>query len=199
MSTYNVSMVIKMKNEQLVVENMRLAYSRAYLFDKGVIDVDELKSIALFGLVKAAKTFNYDKNVKFVTYATTVIDNEIKCYLRINKKTLSNVSLDYEYDNGLTLKDKLIDEEKNFEINLEEKDLCRNAFEKIKEYSLKEQKMFYLYICDGYTTSLIANIIGVSQSYVSRILRRIFDDMREEFKINCNQKRLTKNKINSII
>lgn len=188
-----------MKNEHLAIQYINLAYSRAHKFDKGVFDIEELKSVSMLGLVKAANTYNPDKNVKFLTYATRVIDNEIKLYLRKNKKNIGIMSLEYEYEDDLFLKDKLTDTENDFEIKVEEKDLCLNAFEKIKDYSIKEQKIFHLYIYNGYTTRLISELTGVSQSYVSRVLKQIFEKLRKDLDVNSKQKHLTRNKINSII
>ena len=71
--------------------------------------------------------------------------------------------------------------------------------EKIKDYSIKEQKIFHLYIYNGYTTRLISELTGVSQSYVSRVLKQIFEKLRKDLDVNSKQKHLTRNKINSII
>lgn len=190
---------MKMENENLVIENLGLAYSRANFFDKGVFDIEELKSVSVLGLVKAAATYKLDKNVKFSTYSVKVIDNEIKFYLRNNIKTLGNISMEVENKNGIPFKETFFDDEQNVEVKVEEKDICKRALEKIKNYSLKEQKIFYLYIYNGYTTTLIGKIIGVSQSYVSRILKKMFEKLRDDLKVNNEEKCLTKNKINSII
>lgn len=182
-----------MKNESLVINNLNLAYSRASYFSTSNIDLEELKSIARFGLVKAAISFKYSKNVKFSTYATRVIDNEIKSNIRKNMNYINHfgyASLEETIKDGITLKDMIPSKDCNIEDKYIEKEQFLSVINEIKSFSKRDIEMVYLCIFKEYTTSRIGEILGLSQSYISRRLRLIYEKVRNNLEIEP-QKNLT--------
>ena len=153
--------------------------------------VEDLISIGTIGLIKAINTFNPDKNIKLATYASRCIENEILMYLRRNNKTKMEVSIDeplnVDWDgNELLLSDILGTEEdaiyKDLENEAEKKVLIRA----IGHLSGREQTIirmrFGLGTADGEekTQKEVADILGISQSYISRLEKKIMQRLRRE-------------------
>ena len=153
--------------------------------------MEDLISIGTIGLIKAINTFNIDKNIKLATYASRCIENEILMYLRRNNKTKLEVSIDeplnVDWDgNELLLSDVLGTDEDVISQNIEsevDKSLLGKAMEKLseRERSIIEMR-FGLNSIDGNekTQKEVADMLGISQSYISRLEKRIIKRLHRE-------------------
>ena len=175
----------------LIEHNLRLVVYIAKKFDNTGVGVEDLISIGTIGLIKAINTFNPDKNIKLATYASRCIENEILMYLRRNSKTKLEVSIDeplnVDWDgNELLLSDILGTEEDVISRGIEdevEKSLLNLAIEKLGE---REKKIvclrFGLNSEDGneMTQKEVADLLGISQSYISRLEKKIIHQLKKE-------------------
>ena len=175
----------------LIEHNLRLVVYIAKKFDNTGVGVEDLISIGTIGLIKAINTFNPCKNIKLATYASRCIENEILMYLRRNSKTKMEVSIDeplnVDWDgNELLLSDILGTEEdtiyKDMETEAERKVLIR-AIGKLSDRERTIVMMrFGLNEPDGKekTQKEVADILGISQSYISRLEKKIMQRLRRE-------------------
>ena len=175
----------------LIEHNLRLVVYIAKKFDNTGIGVEDLISIGTIGLIKGINTFKTDKNIKLATYASRCIENEILMYLRRNNKTKLEVSIDeplnVDWDgNELLLSDILGTDEDVISRGLEnevEKSLLKKAIEKLnkREKSIVEMR-FGLNNKDGeeMTQKEIADFLGISQSYISRLEKKIMNRLKKE-------------------
>lgn len=181
----------------LIERNLRLVVYIAKKFENSGIELEDLISVGAVGLIKAVQSFNLDKNIKLATYASRCIENEILMHLRKVSKQKYEVSLDeplnYDKDgNELLLADILISEEgdsvsKGMESNVE-KQILLQALQKL---NTKEQQIMRLrFGLDGQEESTqkeVADILGISQSYISRIEKKILVRLKKEIsKVNAN-------------
>ncbi|RHP35427.1 RNA polymerase sporulation sigma factor SigE [Lachnotalea sp. AF33-28] len=175
----------------LIEHNLRLVVYIAKKFDNTGVGVEDLISIGTIGLIKAINTFNSSKNIKLATYASRCIENEILMYLRRNNKTKMEVSIDeplnVDWDgNELLLSDILGTDEdviyKDIEDEIEKK-LLNNA---ISLLTAREKKIvelrFGLHSEDGkeMTQKEVADLLGISQSYISRLEKKIIKRLKKE-------------------
>ena len=175
----------------LIEHNLRLVVYIAKRFDNTGVGVEDLISIGTIGLIKAINTFNRGKNIKLATYASRCIENEILMYLRRNIKTRLEVSIDeplnVDWDgNELLLSDILGTEEDVISRGIEdevEKSLLRLAIAKL---SRREQRIVALRYglgrTDGneMTQKEVADLMGISQSYISRLEKKIIHQLKKE-------------------
>ena len=175
----------------LIEHNLRLVVYIAKKFDNTGVGVEDLISIGTIGLIKAINTFNKDKNIKLATYASRCIENEILMYLRRNSKTRMEVSIDeplnVDWDgNELLLSDILGTDEdviyKDIENEMERK-LLNKAIEKLsqRERTIVELR-FGLKNPYGeeMTQKEVADLLGISQSYISRLEKKIIKRLKKE-------------------
>lgn len=175
----------------LIEHNLRLVVYIAKKFDNTGVGVEDLTSIGTIGLIKAINTFNPGKNIKLATYASRCIENEILMYLRRNNKTKMEVSIDeplnVDWDgNELLLSDILGTEEdviyKDMEMEVERK-LLMKAIGKLSD---REQTIvrlrFGINTLDGEerTQKEVADLLGISQSYISRLEKKIMKRLKKE-------------------
>lgn len=173
----------------LIERNLRLVVYIARKFENTGVCIEDLISIGTIGLIKAVNTFNPDKKIKLATYASKCIENEILMYLRRNSKIKSEVSFDeplnVDWDgNELLLSDilgtegdiifKFIEEEVD-------RELLNQAIEKLsrREKTIVELR-FGLKNGNEKTQKEVADILGISQSYISRLEKRIIKRLRKE-------------------
>ena len=173
----------------LIEHNLRLVVYIAKKFDNTGVSVEDLISIGTIGLIKAINTFNPVKNIKLATYASRCIENEILMYLRRNSKTKMEVSIDeplnVDWDgNELLLSDILGTDGDTVNRELEqevERSALRGLVSGLGE---REQRIMRLrFGLDGgeeRTQKEVADIIGISQSYISRLEKKIIRQLREE-------------------
>ena len=175
----------------LIEHNLRLVVYIAKKFDNTGVGVEDLISIGTIGLIKAINTFNPEKNIKLATYASRCIENETLMYLRRNNKTKLEVSIDeplnVDWDgNELLLSDILGTDEdvvgKDMETDVERK-LLKTAIEKLsgRERMIIELR-FGLNTSDGEekTQKEVADMLGISQSYISRLEKKIMGRLKKE-------------------
>ena len=180
----------------LIEHNLRLVVYIAKKFDNTGVGVEDLISIGTIGLIKAINSYNPDKNIKLATYASRCIENEILMYLRRNSKTKAEVSIDeplnVDWDgNELLLSDILGTEEdiiyKDLENEVERKMLSK-AIEKLSERERIIVDLRYgLSSIDGEekTQKEVADMLGISQSYISRLEKKIMRQLRKEMVKSC--------------
>ena len=175
----------------LIERNLRLVVYIARKFENTGIYVEDLISIGTIGLIKAINTFNPLKNIKLATYASRCIENEILMYLRRNNKVKMEVSIDeplnVDWDgNELLLSDILGTDENIISKNLEEevdRKLLRMALDKLGERErMIIELRFGLNTKDGTerTQKEVADLLGISQSYISRLEKKIIKRLKKE-------------------
>ncbi|WP_373370770.1 RNA polymerase sporulation sigma factor SigE [Lederbergia panacisoli] len=174
----------------LIERNLRLVVYIARKFENTGINIEDLISIGTIGLIKAVNTFNPEKKIKLATYASRCIENEILMYLRRNNKTRSEVSFDeplnIDWDgNELLLSDVLGTDDdiitKNLEANVDKK-LLFTALHKLSDREKQIMELrFGLTGGEEKTQKDVADMLGISQSYISRLEKRIIKRLRKEF------------------
>ena len=177
--------------QTLIEHNLRLVVYIAQKFDNTGVGVEDLISIGTIGLIKAINTFNPEKKIKLATYASRCIENEILMYLRRNNKTRMEVSIDeplnVDWDgNELLLSDILGTEEDVIYQGLEQEAEHRVLGSAISKLSEREQVIvklrFGINMPEGRekTQKEVADLLGISQSYISRLEKRIMKRLRKE-------------------
>ena len=175
----------------LIEHNLRLVVYIAKKFDNTSVGVEDLISIGTIGLIKAINTFNPTKNIKLATYASRCIENEILMYLRRTSKMKLEVSIDeplnVDWDgNELLLSDILGTEEDVIYKDMEdevEKDLLKKAVSRLSPRERKIVELRYgLKRRDGaeMTQKEVADTLGISQSYISRLEKKIIKRLKAE-------------------
>lgn len=176
---------------RLIEHNLRLVVYIAKKFDNTGIGVEDLISIGTIGLIKSINTYNPTKNIKLATYASRCIENEILMYLRRTSKMKMEVSFDeplnVDWDgNELLLSDILGTEEdiiyKDMETEVEKK-LLKKAISRLSPRERKIIELRYgLTTVNGkeYTQKEVADLLGISQSYISRLEKKIMKRLRKE-------------------
>ncbi len=175
----------------LIEHNLRLVVYIAKKFDNTGINIEDLISIGTIGLIKAINTFNPERNIKLATYASRCIENEILMYLRRNNKTKMEVSIDeplnVDWDgNELLLSDILGTEEDIISQNIEkevDKRLLNKALAKLNERERVIVQLRYGIDTENgnrYTQKEVADYLGISQSYISRLEKKIIKRLNKE-------------------
>jgi RNA polymerase sporulation-specific sigma factor len=182
---------IDSKNK-LIEHNLRLVVYLAKKYENTKFDLEDLVSIGTIGLIKGVMTYKMDKNIKLATYASRCIDNEILMFLRKNKKTRYEISfedsLSFDSDgNELHLEDVLGTDDDVVTKGLEsevEKSLLMEEIDKLDER--EKQVMTLRYGLNGkeeMTQKDVANLLGISQSYISRIEKKVIKRLKNIVKI----------------
>lgn len=175
----------------LIVHNLRLVVYIAKKFESSGVGVEDLISIGTIGLIKACNTFSPDKNIKLATYASRCIENEILMYLRKLNSKKHELSIDeplkIDWDgNELLLSDILGTESDCVNKDIEDKaewNVIVNLIEKLDSRERDIMKMRFGMIGDReYTQKEVADKIGISQSYISRLEKKIINRLRKELK-----------------
>ena len=175
---------------QLLIEhNLRLVVYISKRFENTGINIEDLISIGTIGLIKAVNTFNAGKNIKLATYASRCVENEILMYLRKINSQRTEVSFDEplntDWDgNELLLSDILGTEEDEVYRPLEDDADRQMLMEAIDSLDKREREIillrFGLPAGKEYTQKEVADMLGISQSYISRLEKRIIDRLRRE-------------------
>ena len=176
---------------QLIEHNLRLVVYIAQKFDNTGVGTEDLISIGTIGLIKAVNSFNPEKKIKLATYASRCIENEILMHLRRSSKLRMEVSIDeplnVDWDgNELLLSDILGTDEDLIYRDLEQEVECRLLKGAIARLSSREQTIiclrFGINMPDGKekTQKEVADILGISQSYISRLEKRIMKQLKKD-------------------
>ena len=174
----------------LVERNLRLVVYIAKKFENTGIGIEDLISIGTIGLMKAINTFNTDKKIKLATYASRCIENEILMYLRRSNKIKGEISIDEPLNqdgdgNELLLSDILGTESDVTSRRIEDevdKNLLKASMEKLgpREKHIMELRFGFRTGGDEKTQKEVADMLGISQSYISRLEKKIISKMKKE-------------------
>lgn len=175
--------------EELIVHNLRLVVYIAKKFENTGIPIEDLISIGTLGLIKAVNTFRISKNIKLATYASRCIENEILMYLRKTNSMKAEVSyyepLNVDWDgNELLLSDVLGSEPDEIYRDIEADDERSRLYQAINSLEERERLIMTMRFGIGggreYTQKEVADSLGISQSYISRLEKRIIEKIKRE-------------------
>jgi len=176
--------------KQILIEhNLRLVVYIAKRFENTGINIEDLISIGTLGLIKAINTFCSDKNIKLATYASRCIENEILMYIRKNAGKSGEISIDeplnVDWDgNELLLSDILSTEEDSVAEDIMKKEEIATIHNAINSLEPRERQIIVLrYGLDGapeMTQKDVADYLGISQSYISRLEKKILSKLHED-------------------
>ena len=173
----------------LIERNLRLVVYISRKFENTGIDMEDLISIGTIGLIKAVNTFNLDKNIKLATYASRCIENEILMCLRKNNKKKSEVSFDeplnVDLDGNELLLSDILGTENDIVYNLIEDEVDKQLlFTALKSLNDREKEIIQLRFglngSSEKTQKEVADILGISQSYISRLEKKIINRLKKE-------------------
>lgn len=173
--------------DKLIEHNLRLVVYVAKKYEINLTNLEDLISIGTLGLIKAIQTFKPDKNIKLATYASRCIENEILMFLRKKSRMKAEVSFDeplnIDYDgNELLLSDIISNETNSIVDNLEQSEKKDEVFEAINELRERERQILVLRFGldnnEEMTQKEVAEYLGISQSYISRLEKRIIKKLR---------------------
>ena len=175
--------------DKLIEHNLRLVVYIAKKFELSGIEFEDLISIGSIGLIKAVKTYSLDKNIKLATYASRCIENEILMQLRKNSRKRAEMSLDEPLSsdgegNELLLADIISVDEDCVSKNIETSSERQVLMDVVSKLESREQMIMYLRFGlagnDEKTQKEVADLMGISQSYISRIEKKILSKLRKK-------------------
>ena len=178
--------------DKLIEHNLRLVVYLSKKYENTKVELEDLVSIGTIGLIKGINTYKNDKNIKLATYASRCIENEILMYLRKNKKRKADVSLDesLSFDsegNELHLEDILGTEKDIVTKDLEENDMRKIMLKEIGKLNERDKQIMVLRYglndTKEYTQKEVAELLGISQSYISRIEKKVISKISSMIKI----------------
>ncbi len=174
---------------KLIVHNLRLVVYIAKKFENTGVPVDDLSSIGTMGLIKAVRSFVPSKNIKFATYASRCVENEILMYLRKRSNRNVDISMDEALStdadgNELNLIDVLYTDENEISKNMEIESDKKMVWQSLDRLPAREKEIMIMRFGLGGTAEKtqkeVADIIGISQSYISRLEKRILKKLKKE-------------------
>ncbi len=178
----------KSAKEKLIIHNLRLVVYIAKKFERSGVSTEDLTSIGTMGLIKAVNTFRPEKNIKLATYASRCIENEILMYLRKIGSRKIEVSIDEPLNtdsegNELLLSDILASDADLVSHGIEYEDEKKMLLEAVNALDEREKQLMYLRFGFGggeeRTQKEVADIMGISQSYISRLEKKIILSLKE--------------------
>ena len=176
---------------KLIEHNLRLVVFLAKKYENTKVDLEDLVSIGTIGLIKGVNTYKLDKNIKLATYASRCIDNEILMYLRKTKKKRTEISfedsLSFDADgNELHLEDVLGTEKDVVTKGLEDELDRKMLYKEVSKLTGRDKEIIeYRYGLNGkkeLTQKEVASLMGISQSYISRIEKKVIKKLRNIIK-----------------
>ena len=177
---------------ELIEHNLRLVMYIAKKFENYKLDLQDLVSVGAIGLIKAVDSYKLDKNIKLATYASRCIENEILMYLRKINKNINDVSLDDtlvndDEGNNLTLGEVIPDEKKAYD-EIEMEDQKSYLMQSINNLNEREKTIMCMrYGLNGYdelTQKEVADSMNISQSYISRLEKKILHKLKRDMSNN---------------
>lgn len=175
--------------DRLIVHNLRLVVYIARKFDTTGVNLEDLISIGTIGLIKAVNTFCPDRNIKLATYASRCIENEILMFLRKTSSQKNEISIDeplnVDWDgNELLLSDVLGSDGDEVGRGVEQEDECFQLNSFVKKLPAREKQIMEMrFGMNGYkeyTQKEVADTLGISQSYISRLEKRIISKLKKQ-------------------
>ena len=177
---------------KLIEHNLRLVVFLSKKYENTGVDLEDLVSIGTIGLIKGVNTYKLDKNIKLATYASRCIDNEILMFLRKNKRRKGEISLEdsLSYDsegNELHLEDILGTDDDIVTKGIEDENDRKALYEEISKLKGRDKKImvlrYGLYGNKEMTQKDVAELLNISQSYISRIEKKIIKRLKVISKI----------------
>ena len=177
----------KKARSKLIEHNLRLVVFLAKKYENTGVDLEDLVSIGSVGLIKGVNTYKLDKNIKLATYASRCIDNEILMFLRKNKRRKGEISFEdnLSYDsegNELHLEDILGTDSDVVTKGLEQEIEKKLLYEEIEKLNDRDKKImilrYGLYNSEEMTQKDVAELLGISQSYISRIEKKVIRKLK---------------------
>ena len=174
----------------LIERNLRLVVYIAKKFENSGVNIEDLVSIGTIGLMKAINSYDLSKNIKLATYASRCIENEILMYLRKNNKIKAEISIDEPINtdsegNDLSLADILGTDNDSIFKHVEESDNKKVLIKAIKKINKREKTIMQLRYgfngLDELTQKEVADKLGISQSYISRIEKKVINNLKKDF------------------
>ncbi len=175
----------------LIERNLRLVVYIARKFENSGVGIEDLVSIGTIGLIKAVNTFDPGKKIKLATYASRCIENEILMYLRRNNKTRAEVSFDeplnIDWDGNELLLSDVLGSENDLTYKYVEEEIDKNLLDSAMDHLSDREKVivqlrFGLRDGSEKTQKEVADLLGISQSYISRLEKRIIKKLKKEIK-----------------
>ncbi len=185
----NIRSGVPNAREPLITRNLRLVVYIAKKFESPGAGVEDLISIGTIGLIKAVNTFQIDRNIKLATYASRCIENEILMYLRKSSQLKNEISIDdplnVDWDgNELLLSDLLGSDPDAVNRDIEQEAEKAMLLEAVDRLAPREKKImqlrFGLHATKEHTQKEVADQLGISQSYISRLEKRIIHRLRKD-------------------
>jgi len=182
---------LKARNK-LIEHNLRLVVFLSKKYDNAVYDLEDLVSIGTIGLIKGIKTYKLDKNIKLATYASRCIENEILMFLRKNKKRMSEVSFEDSINldsegNELKIEDVFGTEEDIVHKSIEDNDNKKLLEEEIQKLNKRDKEIielrYGLFGKKELTQKELADKLDISQSYISRIEKKVIKKLKNLMKV----------------
>ncbi len=182
--------------EKLIVHNLRLVVYIAKKFENSGVNIEDLISIGTIGLIKAVNTFSPSRNIKLATYASRCIENEILMHLRKISNIRTEISIDeplnVDWDgNELLLSDVLGSEPDSINADLEHEDEANILLSVVATLPEREQQIMQMRFGLGgekeRTQKEVADLLGISQSYISRLEKRILERIKTEMETLLNR------------
>ena len=177
----------KIARDKLIEHNLRLVVFLSKKYENTGIDLEDLVSIGTIGLIKGINTYKLDKNIKLATYASRCIDNEILMFLRKNKRRKGEISFEdsLSYDsegNELHLEDILGTDDDIVTRPLEEETEKRLLYDELTRLNERDKQImslrYGLFGKKELTQKEVASLLGISQSYISRIEKRVINKLK---------------------
>ena len=177
---------------KLIEHNLRLVMYIAKRFENNKLDMQDLVSVGSIGLIKAVDSYKLDKNIKLATYASRCIENEILMFLRKANKTINDLSLDDglindEEGNSLSLGEMIPDDKLIYD-EVELKDQKSYLLQLVEKLNKREKAIMCMrYGLNGYeelTQKEVADLMNISQSYISRLEKKILHKLKVEMNTN---------------
>lgn len=175
----------------LIERNLRLVVYIARKFENSGVGIEDLVSIGTIGLIKAVNTFDPSKKIKLATYASRCIENEILMYLRRNNKTRAEVSFDeplnIDWDGNELLLSDVLGSENDSTYKYVEEEIDKTLLDSAMDHLTDREKIivqlrFGLRDGSEKTQKEVADLLGISQSYISRLEKRIIKKLKKEIK-----------------
>lgn len=185
----NIRNGVENAREPLITHNLRLVVYISKKFESPSAGIEDLISIGTIGLIKAVNTFRPERNIKLATYASRCIENEILMYLRKSSQLRNEISIDdplnVDWDgNELLLSDVLGSDQNTVNQNIEKEVEKQLLLEAVSNLSEREQKIMHLRFglneTKEHTQKEVADCLGISQSYISRLEKRIMERLRKD-------------------
>ena len=173
---------------KLIEHNLRLVVFLAKKFISTGYDLEDLVSIGSLGLIKGINTYKLDKNIHLATYASRCIQNEILMYIRKNKRRKSEISFEDilksdEEGSSMNLEDVLGTDKNALSDDIINKENKANLIKYLEDFPERDRQImimrYGLYNTESYTQKQVADLLGISQSYISRIEKKVIKNLKK--------------------